>query len=307
MILSIIIPVYNVEKYIKDCLGSIYDQKVDESLFEVIIINDGTPDRSIEICKDVIAAHSNIKVIEQKNQGLSSARNTGIKNSSGKFLWFVDSDDKILPDSLMSILYKINTNEDIVCFLLGHREENDKGEYIISYTYNQPEQCLNGCSFLESNFYDCAFFIPVQFTVWKKDFLLFNNLTFHDGIYHEDCEFTIKAMVKAMKISFIHGEQYLYLRHNNTISTTVTPKRSFDYLKIIEELDTVSTGQKVIFDYMGLFFANALKNIIKCSLKNKIAFCKEIKNYKNSLSNLRYCKVVKYKFIGKIIHTLYKS
>ena len=113
-------------------------------------------------------------------------------------------------------------------------------------------------------------------------------------------------MIKAAKVSFVHGEQYLYLRHNNTISTTITPKRSFDYLKIIKELDTVRTSQTVIFDYMGLFFSNALKNIIKCNLKEKIAFCKEIKKYKSSLSNLRYCKIFKYKVIGKIIHSLYK-
>ena len=81
--LSIIVPVYNVEQYIKACIESLYRQGISEDDFEVIVVNDGTPDKSIEVVADIINQHSNIIVVEQENQGLSAARNTGLKKANG--------------------------------------------------------------------------------------------------------------------------------------------------------------------------------------------------------------------------------
>lgn len=296
MVLSIIIPIYNVEKYIKNCLNSIYTQSVDENLYEIILVNDGSPDKSMEICNEFISSYSNIQVIEQTNQGLSCARNNGMKFSTGEYLWFVDSDDMILNSSLQTIINTISGNE-CDCLLLGHREENEKGKVLMTHTYENKAQ-MNGNAFLYDYFNYCAYFIPVQFTIWNKEFLEKHNLVFHKGIYHEDCEFTIKAFVNAIHISFLAGEQYLYLRHNNTISTTANPKRSFDYLKIIDELNKIGITHHVVFDYMGLFFVNALKNIIKCNLKDMFLFFRNITMYKKGISNLRYSKIHKYKVIG---------
>lgn len=87
--LSIIVPVYNVEKYIKQCLESIFNQGLEEDSFEVIVVNDGTQDRSIDIISDLLAFHNNLRIIEQSNQGLSVARNNGLKAAKGEyvFLW----------------------------------------------------------------------------------------------------------------------------------------------------------------------------------------------------------------------------
>ena len=96
MDLSFIIPVYNVEKYIRTCIESIYQQDLDENSFEVIIVNDGTKDRSMEMIADLIEQHSNIIVINQENQGLSVARNNGIIKAMGEYIAMIDSDDLIL-------------------------------------------------------------------------------------------------------------------------------------------------------------------------------------------------------------------
>ena len=107
--LSIIVPVYNVEKYVRTCIESIYRQGLDENRFELIIINDGTKDKSMEVIADIIQQHSNIIVIEQENQGVSVARNRGIECARGEFLLIIDSDDLLIDYSIKPLLEKAIT------------------------------------------------------------------------------------------------------------------------------------------------------------------------------------------------------
>lgn len=100
MLVSIIIPIYNVEQYIEQCFTSIYAQDISEDIFEVIAVNDGTPDNSMSIVKTIASQHKNLVIINQENQGLSVARNTGLDHAKGEYIWFVDSDDWLTKDSL---------------------------------------------------------------------------------------------------------------------------------------------------------------------------------------------------------------
>ena len=102
--LSIIIPVYNVEKYIEVCIESLYKQNISEDEFEVILINDGSTDNSLSILQRFEIQHTNITVISQRNQGLSVTRNNGIKAAKGEYILFVDSDDLIIKNSLKTLL-----------------------------------------------------------------------------------------------------------------------------------------------------------------------------------------------------------
>ena len=104
MLVSIIIPIYNVEKYIEQCFTSIYAQDISEDIFEVIAVNDGTPDNSMSIVKTIASQHKNLVIINQENQGLSVARNTGLDHAKGEYIWFVDSDDWLTKDSLSIVL-----------------------------------------------------------------------------------------------------------------------------------------------------------------------------------------------------------
>lgn len=104
MQLSIVVPVYNVEQYIRSCIESIYRQELDENDFEVILVNDGTQDNSFVIIEDIISNHTNITVIEQRNQGLSVARNTGLQHAKGEYVLFVDSDDLLIESTLKPLL-----------------------------------------------------------------------------------------------------------------------------------------------------------------------------------------------------------
>ena len=102
--LSIIVPVYNVEKYIYKCIDSLYHQGLSDDCFEIIIVNDGTLDTSMKIVSSFVDQHSNIKIINQENQGLSVARNNGLAQAEGDYILFVDSDDFIVDNSLGIIL-----------------------------------------------------------------------------------------------------------------------------------------------------------------------------------------------------------
>ena len=115
ILLSIIIPVFNVEKYICTCMESIFSQGLDEDIFEVIIVNDGTKDRSIEAIQDIIRQHNNCMVLEQKNQGSWAARNTGLSKASGEYILYLDPDDFLIDGSLKPMLEKaLETKMDII-------------------------------------------------------------------------------------------------------------------------------------------------------------------------------------------------
>lgn len=118
---SFIVPVYNTEKYLKKCLDSLVNQTFDN--FEIIIVNDGSIDKSSEIIKKYKEKYSNIKSIEQKNQGLSMARNNGVKKASGDYLIFVDSDDYI-ETNLLEEVDKVIGDNDILRFQIALIDEN---------------------------------------------------------------------------------------------------------------------------------------------------------------------------------------
>lgn len=115
--LSIIIPIYKVEDYVERCLSSLLNQDLDPDQFEIICVNDGSPDRSGDIVKNLKKSFSNIQIIEQENQGVSSARNNGIDIATGKYLLFIDPDDFVEPNSLRRVLNKADNLECQVSFL----------------------------------------------------------------------------------------------------------------------------------------------------------------------------------------------
>ncbi len=139
---SIILPVYNVEDYICRCLESLFDQNLDKELYEIIIVNDGTPDDSMKIVDNFKEGHSNIIIHNQENRGVSSARNVGMSLSSGEYLLFVDPDDIIAKNSLESIYHHLNISKSEVLILNAYKSkcEGNKG---FTPFYPFPEKYTN--------------------------------------------------------------------------------------------------------------------------------------------------------------------
>lgn len=208
--LSIIIPTYNVEKYIQTCLNSIYNQDINENRFEVIIINDGSTDNSLEVINDIKKEHTNIKIINQINQGVSIARNNGITLAKGEYILFVDSDDKLIEFSLGPFLDEALLNK-VDIALADYIVVNDKDFLSI----NNPS-LSEGIKIIEKSaeeiyLKDIAPWTCYVFrTLFRREFLIQNNIRFVPSITYEDQPFTHECYLKANKCFKAQWPVYIY-------------------------------------------------------------------------------------------------
>lgn len=236
MDLSIVIPVYNTEKFIRKCLDSLCSQQIPADRYEIIVVNDGTKDKAIPIVREFIAKYSNIRLIEQENQGLSVARNTGLKESRGKYIWFFDSDDWARPNSIQAILSHIEHQPDADVFVarlarvsdVDYSEKIDKvGKYIEGKTVMEGKDYL----------FDEGAYAPMQKFILKREFLIKNNLFFYPGIYHEDGQYGMRTMYLCKKIVIIPEILYNYLlRNSGSTMSSMTIKNAKDLLLIHKTL-----------------------------------------------------------------------
>lgn len=235
MKLSVIVPVYNVEQYIRPCVQSVYMQGLPEEEFELILVNDGTCDRSFEVIKDIISSHNNIVVLEQSNQGLSAARNFGLLRASGKYVLFLDSDDLLIDNTLSGLLAL--TNDDLVDLVIADfvkkdNSEIDFGRNIISMDYVTEKKNAS-----EYFLYD---FNPRQCYVWRsiyrKGFLDDNKLRFVPDIYFEDVPFTTECLIKADKCVKTTLKFYIYRQRENSIVSSISLKKILDFNTVIAKL-----------------------------------------------------------------------
>lgn len=236
IILSLIIPVYNVEKYIKSCLDSIFSQDTDLDMYEVIIVNDGTPDNSMVIVDEFANKYNNITIINQENQGLSAARNAGITIARGEYIWFIDSDDTISPNILNALISGfLQKDVDIVGMDITQISEStgDQKTQLTSIDSKHINSMLSGAEFSECKMH----FAPIQRFVFKRAFLMKYNLLFMRDIYHEDVEFACRALYLAdnVYISNTIGYEYL-MRTAGSIMASYKIKRSYDLMKIATSL-----------------------------------------------------------------------
>jgi len=232
--LSIIVPIYNVEKYVRTCIESIYHQGLDEKIFELIIINDGTKDKSMEVIADIIQQHSNIIVIEQENQGLSVARNRGIECARGEFLLMVDSDDLLINFSIKPLLEEaITLKPDLI--VADYIQMNDKEieEYL-----ETPPNLEESSSISEISGYDlvdpayCKFYWRILF---RKDFLINNHISFIPGILAQDVPFTNECYLKAKKCFKTTRLFIIYRRGHNSVSSLYRLRNANDVSVAMKE------------------------------------------------------------------------
>lgn len=257
IILSIIIPVYNVEKYIFKTLDSIYSQEFPQNEVEVIVINDGTPDSSMEIVEQFYKKCNNLVVINQENQGLSGARNTGIHKAKGKYLWFVDSDDMIedgILEKMISILHK--GDSDVYSFKI--REYNESG-HVIKERFFLDEEKLEYSDGLEMIKRTARYHIlhtPMQMHVIRTAFLQENNLYFKRGIYHEDMEFAPRMLLAAKNVCYVPWVAYKYIKRDSGSITTnpmLIEKRLKSLMQIAVEhiaiMNSLSGKERLLYSF----------------------------------------------------------
>ena len=235
--LSIIVPVYNVEKYIRECIGSIFCQGLEDEFFEVIIVNDGSKDNSIDLISDYNNQHSNIQIVDQENQGLSEARNNGLRKATGEYVLFLDSDDLLVKGSLKSLMdCMINSMADMA--MANFVKLND--DQIDSFVHKVVP--VSSANPIEMNGEEALvkFFNPRECFVWRtiyrRQFLLDSGIKFIPGIYFEDVPFTTECYLKAKKCISLPIPFYIYRQRPNSIVSSVNKKKVSDFNVIIEYL-----------------------------------------------------------------------
>lgn len=293
MKLSIIIPVYKVEKYVRQTILSIINQE--HALFnqtEVIIVNDGTPDKSIEVIKDLIDGHPNITLIEQKNQGLSIARNNGLAVAKGEYVWFVDSDDWIADNALKDLFPYLDGKNDTVVIGAIEVWDNKTNDF---HVYFPTEETMTGKDCFRKN---CAQYYTSVLTIYRTDFLKQNNISFLPRVLHEDNEFCPIVSYLSTRTTFIPNKLYYIRRATNdgrqSITTTVNPKRAYDGLIVCDSLLQFSKNAvkendiKLKFDYLISLCLNnnVFPIILRCDEEEATRF-NEL--YYNTYRHLNNC------------------
>ena len=233
MLFSLIIPVFNVEKYLGDCLDSVLNQSFQD--WEAICVNDGSTDGSSSLLAGYAAKDVRIKVVSQANAGTAVARNTGLKEASGDYIFFLDSDDWLEANALQILSEKLN-GEDMLCFS-GKRYFESTGKYnqadiLPEKVYQSGMDYYNENALLPRDFA----FVCVVLRVYSRAFLIQNGLFFDDDISYEDNLWVPMTVYHAHSIKVISDPLYIYRIREGSKMQDVSLKRKMDMLKVANRL-----------------------------------------------------------------------
>lgn len=234
MKLSIIIPIFNVEQFLPQCLTSIQQQDFDD--YEVLCVDDGSTDGSSVIINAFCKNDHHFRSIRQENAGMSTARNRGLQEAQGDYVLFVDSDDWLLDGSLAQLSNELQ-GEDVICF--GAQKYLELTKTYLSNNRPIITDTISGWDYFNQQrlLTTEIHFVCIWQRAYRRDFLLKNNLLFAEGIRRaEDDLFTTMVMHHAQTLKTISKEVYVYRVRDNSITTTVNIDRWYDSLKVQEIL-----------------------------------------------------------------------
>lgn len=239
---SIVIPIYNVEEYLEECLVSALKQTLKE--IEIICVNDGTLDNSMDIVNKYAKEDERIVIVEKENGGLSSARNAGLAVAKGEYVYFLDSDDYIL-ENTMEVLYeeasKYNLDNiyfDAESFFETEDLKEEMAVYVDYYTRKEDySQVVSGVEMLKKMDEHNEFRPSACLQMPKREFLLKHNILFYQGIIHEDNLFSLECILEAQRVKHIPEKFYMRrIREESIMTATKEFKSSFGYYTCLEGL-----------------------------------------------------------------------
>ncbi|MPM22748.1 Undecaprenyl-phosphate 4-deoxy-4-formamido-L-arabinose transferase [bioreactor metagenome] len=253
---TVIIPIYNVEKYLEECIDSVINQSYKN--IEILLINDGSDDGSLEICKRYEKADLRIKIINKVNGGLSSARNAGLDNATGEYVMFLDSDDYICDNNAIEKFSSIfiSTECDLIygtyCGFLKNGQENIR-KNIAGKKINLTNKEIMDMSIQEvilkifkTKSYNCS----AATKIYRRSVLENNKIRFRLNIYHEDEEWSPRVIMNSNKVHIYNQDFYMRRYREDSIMTTKTEE------KILKRIDDI------------FFIANEMINYIKANVTN---------------------------------------
>lgn len=277
MRLSIIIPIYNVSKWLGKCIASVRNQGLAADDYEIVAVNDGSTDDSMQVLKDFMQreAKSGIKtapivIVNQPNRGLSAARNAGFKVAKGNYIWWVDSDDSLEACFAPRLLERAEKERlDVLCFGMNLVYEDGRTEKY-SITDSTKGKTVKGEEFLIKTSMPPAAWAAL----YRRGFLERYGLKFYEGIVHEDQEFTPRAYFLAKRIAYEDVAVYNYYQREVSIMKSDNPKKTNDLLTVCQQLwnfamenTQIESAIRYIFiNRISFLFSQALSNLCRCGI-----------------------------------------
>lgn len=316
---SIIVPAYNVEKYVERAIRSVLVQKVTD--YECIIVNDGSTDGTLEIVETLVGNNEKFRVITQENQGLSGARNTAIKNSSGDYFIFLDADDYLVDDALEIIDRGINIHNDVTIFNFFMFEENS--ERVQEIKFDGVDKTEDKKKLLEECMYSDEFWFAVWEIVISRSFFEKNQLWFYDGIIHEDELWTFKSLVLSESTICVNEAYYCYrVGRPGALTVEKNIKELQGMTTVVHELmqfaEDIQTSSPDMAEVVGKRCSQLMYKIVRRlymyeddteymtlekTVREKISVLKNIKKY-NVIFNM--CKLLGVNRTSHILKLVYK-
>ncbi|MGN0449252.1 MAG: glycosyltransferase family 2 protein [Ruminococcus sp.] len=284
--ISIIVAAYNVSKYIEKCVGSILSQSYEN--IEVIIVEDGSTDETPKICDRLAKTDNRIKVIHQDNQGLSEARNNGIKAASGDLISLIDGDDVVESDFLQNMISVMG--EDIHVVIGGYKTVNDEGGIVSTMSLGNGLMTGEEATIKLLAEQDDLFVVAWN-KLYRKDLFTKNNIWYPAGKIHEDNLTTYKLLSKAKKVKLVNSADYLYVKRAGSITS-----ESKKDIQIREKINSAKEAIEFFPDgdlHEAAVYSLFLAHIIEL---NEAIHSRSVNKYKAIINNILMLKPDKNKF-----------
>lgn len=297
-----IIPVYNVENYLETCIDSLLSQSFNK--FEIILVDDGSSDKSSGICDSYEKKYQNVKAIHKNNGGASSARNVGLKKANTEYIIFVDSDDYWADNDGLKKIDRIISKKqpDLLCF--GSKKCDEDSTNIIDARFNYPNY-LNNMPSIEA-FKELIkmdiFTISPPLRVYKKDFLISNKLFFLEGIRAEDIELGFRIIDSLPKYAFLDEKIYMCRRRKDSVSHSIGVDHLKEFAWIIDEYAKYEFNPKIkeyAMSYLSYQYCILLAFLSMTKTKECKTMLKKMKKHRHLFSYKQNPKV-------KRINNIYK-
>lgn len=282
--ISIIIPVYNVEKYIRECLESIVNQTL--TAREVLLINDGSTDESMAICETYAKKYSYFKIIYQNNRGLSAARNTGLENAKGNYICFIDSDD-FIADNMLAVLYEkmIAHGADMAkCGILYYYDDSRTDKYS---GIDGDDKLVDKKTEIFQSLFTKKFTHSVCNAIYKRE--IFQSLRFTEGKIAEDLFIAPHLLLACNKILITSDWMYYYRKREGSIMQSFNA-RHFDIIEAANQMRHVLSEHnmyKTLYEEFHSWFGDHLASLIKNAAKYStfLQFRGHVRELNNLLSD----------------------
>lgn len=266
-LISIIVPVYKVEKWLNRCIESLVNQTYDN--MEIILVDDGSPDNCPHLCDIWREKDRRISVIHKANGGLSDARNCGLQKATGEYVLFVDSDDYLNAEAVE----RLEGYADDADMIVGEATVYDDGKVIHRIHTNLDEKCVyTGTEIACLAVKKGEWYAEACLNMYRTDFLKKNDLYFTYGIFHEDTDFQPRLFLAANKVKYLHYEFYNYVLRSDSICGTPNIKNKTDLFEIYERWACLT--EKIQEEKVKKAFAGAL-------CKYFLYTCREFKDDKS--------------------------